>query len=60
MQYTMVIHSGTIKSHALNFRRPTSAPKKRIGVIAANTNWKYASVAVGKWKGTNVLAPDTA
>ena len=31
-----------------------------MGVIAAKTNWKYASVAVGKWNGTSVLAPDTA
>jgi hypothetical protein len=28
--------------------------------MAANTNWKYASVEVGKWKGVSVLAADTA
>ena len=28
--------------------------------MAANTNWKYASDAVGKWKGMMVLAADTA
>ena len=30
------------------------------GVIAANTNWKYASDDVGKWNGMTVLAADTA
>ncbi len=28
--------------------------------MAANTNWKYARVAVGKWNGMAVLAADTA
>ncbi len=28
--------------------------------MAANTSWKYASVEVGKWNGTAVLAADTA
>ena len=28
--------------------------------MAANTNWKYARDAVGKWKGMMVLAADTA
>jgi hypothetical protein len=36
----MVIHSGTMSSHALNFRRPTNAPTNKSGVIAAKTNWK--------------------
>jgi len=25
--------------------------------MAAKTNWKYARVAVGKWKGISVFAP---
>src|SRR6266550_7818991 len=37
--------------HALKLTRPRTEPSARIGVIAANTNWKYTSVAVGKWNG---------
>jgi hypothetical protein len=60
MVYTNVVHSGTKSNHALNFIRPRMLPQKRSGVIAAKTNWKYASVAVGKWNGMRVFAPDTA
>src|SRR3974390_3289246 len=49
-----------MSSHALNLRRPTSPPRNNSGVIAAKTNWKYAKVAVGKWKGMRMLAPETA
>src|SRR3954447_21152534 len=31
--------------------RPNTEPSIRIGVIPANTNWKYTSVDSGKWKG---------
>src|SRR5207249_5678399 len=37
--------------HALKLTRPRTEPSARIGVIAANTNWKYTSVAIGKWNG---------
>ncbi len=49
-----------MRSHALNLSRPTKAPRNSSGVIAAKTNWKYASVAVGKWNGMSVFAPETA
>src|SRR5947209_7210826 len=49
--YTNVIHTTTYGIHALKFTRPSTDPSARIGVIAANTNWKYASVDVGKWNG---------
>jgi hypothetical protein len=35
-----VIHSGTKISQTLNLIRPMTLPMNRIGVIAANTNWK--------------------
>ncbi len=38
-----MIHSGTKISQTLNLIRPITLPMNRIGVIAANTNWKYAS-----------------
>ena len=34
--------------HALKFTRPSTEPSIRIGVIAANTSWKYMSVDDGK------------
>src|SRR6267378_6294603 len=37
--------------HALKLIRPSTEPSIRIGVIAANTNWKYTSEAIGKWNG---------
>ena len=40
--------------------RPSTLPRNSSGVIAANTNWKYASVAVGKWNGIAVFAADIA
>src|SRR5690349_2783365 len=40
---------------ALKLIRPRTEPSIKIGVIAANTNWKYASVAVGKWNGGPVV-----
>ena len=33
---------------ALKLKRPRTEPSARIGVIAAKTNWKYASVDCGK------------
>src|SRR5580658_2786062 len=41
--YTNVIHRAVKGIHALKFTRPSTEPSARIGVIAANTNWKYAS-----------------
>ena len=35
-----MIHSGTKTSQALKLIRPITLPMNRIGVIAANTNWK--------------------
>ncbi len=45
---------------AENLIRPITLPRKSSGVMAANTNWKYARLAVGKWNGMIVLAPDKA
>jgi hypothetical protein len=33
--------------HALKFTRPSTDPSARIGVIAANTSWKYTSADFG-------------
>ena len=33
---------------ALKLIRPSTLPKNSSGVIAANTNWKYARLEVGK------------
>src|SRR4030081_3749197 len=49
--YTNVIHTSTNGIHALKLIRPSTEPSIRIGVIAANTNWKYTSEAIGKWNG---------
>src|ERR1700733_1641942 len=38
--YTNVIHSSTNGIQALKLMRPSTDPSIRIGVIAANTNWK--------------------
>ena len=35
-----MIQSGTKISQTLNLIRPITLPTNRIGVIAANTNWK--------------------
>src|SRR3984957_18527689 len=35
--------------------RPSTEPSIRIGVIAANTNWKYTSEDSGKWNGGPVV-----
>ena len=48
-------HRTTNGIQALKLIRPSTDPSIRIGVIAANTNWKYASVAVGKWNGGPVV-----
>jgi hypothetical protein len=42
-----VIHSGTKTIQALKFTRPSTEPMNRIGVIAANTNWKYSTEEAG-------------
>ena len=39
----------------MKLMRPRTDPSIRIGVIAAKTNWKYASVACGKWNGGPVV-----
>src|SRR5487761_215584 len=46
-EYTMVIHSGTKSIQALKLVRPRIEPASRMTVIAANTNWKYASAERG-------------
>src|ERR1700734_2013238 len=56
----MADHSGTRRHQALNLMRPNTLPRNSRGVIAPKTNWKYASVSVGKWNGTSVLAAETA
>ena len=53
--YTNVIHSSTNGIHALKLMRPSTEPSIRIGVIPANTNWKYTSEDCGKWNGGPVL-----
>ena len=40
--------------------RPSTLPRNSRGVMAANTNWKYARLEVGKWNGMRVLAADIA
>jgi len=45
-----VIHSGTKIIQTLKLIRPSTLPMNRIGVIAANTNWKYATEAPGSLK----------
>src|SRR4029077_170430 len=49
--YTIDDHRSTNGIHALKLIRPSTEPSIRIGVIAANTNWKYTSEASGKWNG---------
>src|SRR5450759_979306 len=51
MVYTNVIHSSTNGIQALKLIRPSTDPSIRIGVMAANTNWKYTSEDMGKWNG---------
>src|SRR5579884_3821309 len=46
-QYTQVIHRAQKGSQALKFTRPRTEPSARIGVIAANTSWKYTSADFG-------------
>src|SRR6185503_6442176 len=48
-------HSSTNGIHALKLMRPRTEPSIRIGVIAANTNWKYTSDDIGKWNSGPVL-----
>ena len=45
-----MIQSGTKISHTLKLIRPITLPMNRIGVIAANTNWKYISDDSGNLK----------
>src|SRR5204862_1854184 len=47
----MLDHRTTNGIHALKLIRPSTEPSMRIGVIAANTNWKYTSEDIGKWNG---------
>jgi len=49
-EYTTVIQTGTNSIQALKLNRPNTAPASRITVIAAKTNWKYASVESGNWR----------
>ena len=42
-----MIHTSTNGIQALKFTRPSTDPSIRIGVIAANTNWKYTSADCG-------------
>ena len=42
-----MIHTTVNGIHALKLTRPSTEPNARIGVIAANTNWKYANAACG-------------
>src|SRR6202035_3043321 len=53
--YPHVIQRSTNGIHALKLIRPSTDPSIRIGVIAANTNWKYTSDACGKWNGGPVV-----
>ena len=45
--YTQVIQSTQNGIQALKLTRPRTDPSARIGVIAANTNWKYTSADLG-------------
>src|ERR1035441_1253830 len=51
MLFTNVTHSSTNGIQALKLMRPRTDPSIRIGVIPANTNWKYTSEDSGKWNG---------
>ncbi len=57
-----MIHSGTKTIQALKLTRPSTEPMNRIGVIAANTNWKYSTEAPGSLKPVLRISPvfDTA
>ena len=46
-----MIHSGTKTIQTLKLIRPSTLPMNRIGVIAANTNWKYSTDAPGRCQG---------
>src|SRR5256885_5379340 len=48
-------HRTTNGIHALKLIRPSTEPSIRIGVIAAKTNWKYASDDCGKLKAGPVV-----
>src|SRR3974377_1091934 len=48
---TTVIHTGQKIIHAVKFIRPSTEPARIMTVIAANTNWKNMSVAIGKASG---------
>src|SRR5438309_3799456 len=54
--YTNVIHTSTYGIQALKLTRPSTEPSARIGVIAANTNWKCTSEDCGKWKSGPVVS----
>ncbi len=43
-----MIHSGTKIIQTLKLIRPRTLPMNKIGVIAANTNWKYSTEAPGR------------
>ena len=45
-----MIQSGTKTIQALKLTRPRTEPMNRMGVIAANTNWKYSTDAPGSLK----------
>src|SRR3954451_18063426 len=45
--YTRLDQISTNGTHALKLIRPRTEPSIRIGVIAANTSWKYTSVDCG-------------
>src|SRR3984957_20635130 len=45
--YDSVIHTGQKIIQAVKFMRPSTDPARMITVIAANTNWKKTSVAIG-------------
>src|SRR5271155_5250261 len=49
--YTSVIHTGQKIIHAVKFMRPSTEPARMMTVMAANTNWKKISVAIGKARG---------
>src|SRR3984957_8313481 len=46
--YDSVIHTGQKIIQAVKFMRPSTEPARMMTVIAANTNWKNTSVAIGK------------
>src|SRR5579863_9217260 len=56
----MVDQVVTRMHQALNLIRPRMLPKNNSGVMAPNTNWKYASESVGKWNGMAVFAAELA